>query len=45
MEYSDDLFPFRTVLSLEPLIAYWQEIEKDPSPVKSGLAKHVLKEL
>lgn len=45
MQYSDDLFPFRTVLSLEPLIDFWKEIEQGENKVRAGLARHVLHEL
>ena len=45
MSYSDDFFPFRTVLSLEPLIERWQALSEGDQPLKSGLAKQVLKQL
>ena len=34
-------FPFRTTLSLEPLIAYWQSREDDPNPGVALLARSI----
>ncbi len=45
MHYSDDLFPFRSVLSLEPLIDYWKEIAQGEHKIRASLAAHVLSEL
>lgn len=43
MEYIDEHFPFRTVLSLEPLIDYWKTIAEGPKPAQASLARQVLK--
>lgn len=45
MEYRDDHFPFRTVLSLEPLIDYWREIEANAGGIKSNLARQILEQV
>ncbi len=45
MEYKDDYFPFRTVLSLEPLIDYWKEIEQNTEGIKSNLARQILEQV
>ncbi|MFK7846833.1 MAG: GAF domain-containing protein [Rhodothermales bacterium] len=45
MEYKDDYFPFRTVLSLEPLIDFWRELEQETTGFKSNLATQVLNEI
>ncbi|GAA3956373.1 GAF domain-containing protein [Hymenobacter algoricola] len=34
-------FPFKTTLSLEPLIAYWQSRENDPNPGLASLARSI----
>nr|GFC48222.1 hypothetical protein [Tanacetum cinerariifolium] len=38
-------FPFSTELSLEPLIAYWRERERDPNPGVARLARTVCEEV
>ena len=38
-------FPFATELSLEPLIAYWHERERDPNPGVARLARTVCEEV
>jgi cell fate (sporulation/competence/biofilm development) regulator YmcA (YheA/YmcA/DUF963 family) len=39
------LVPFRTTLSLEPLIAYWQEREQDANAGISMLARAIGKQV
>ncbi|GAA4017570.1 hypothetical protein GCM10022408_33970 [Hymenobacter fastidiosus] len=34
-------FPFKTTLSLEPIIAYWQSRENDPNPGLASLARSI----
>ena len=43
MEYIDEHFPFRTVLSLEPLIDYWKSIAEGQEQIKAALARQVIK--
>ncbi len=44
MKYQDVYFPFRTVLSLEPLIEHWAELANSHKKYKSTLAKQVIKQ-
>ncbi|MCC2548131.1 GAF domain-containing protein [Hymenobacter sp. BT175] len=38
-------FPFKTTLSLEPLIAYWQSRENDPNPGVASLARTIAEQV
>ena len=46
MKYTDDHFPFRTALSLDPLVEYWRSVASDENAgLKATLAKAVLKKV
>ena len=42
MNYSHDTFPFRKVLSLEPLLRYWREIGEDKKDFQRSLIEQIL---
>ncbi len=45
MNYSDDKFPFRTVLSLEPLVEYWRRFAESRPGIQADLVRQVLEKV
>jgi GAF domain-containing protein len=42
---SEDPFPFRRELSLQPLIAFWEQAKSDRDPVRAALARSIREEI
>ena len=45
MKYQDDLFPFKTVLSLKPIIDYWKGVAAGDRPIHSEFARTLLQQV